>query len=33
MLTYRGHFFFTQTAKSDAVFQGDHKALLSSDLP
>jgi hypothetical protein len=29
VLSYRGHFVFAQTAKSDAVFQGDHDALPS----
>jgi hypothetical protein len=29
VLPYRRHFVFAQTAKSDAVFQGDHDALPS----
>ena len=33
VFTYCSHFLFAQTAKSDAVFQGDHRALLSSELP
>jgi hypothetical protein len=29
VLSYRGHFVFAQTAKSDTVIQGDHDALPS----